>query len=141
MYRVTKKFTLPIGHRLSKHGGRCFSIHGHNFSVLVGLKSTTLNENDMVIDFADLKRIVNNFIDRLDHCLMLNENDKEIMEKIKELDLRTFPVPFDPTAERLAETIYYYVEKSFQIEPYKHITIDYVTVYENDNSSATYSID
>lgn len=141
MYRVVKKFTLPIGHRLSKHDGRCFSIHGHNVSVLVGLKAKTLNENDMVIDFADLKHIVNNFLDKLDHCLMLNENDKETIKKIKDLDIRTFQVPFDPTAERLAETIYYYVEQAFEIEPFKHIIIDYVTVYENENSGATYSID
>jgi len=48
MYKVEKKFTLPIGHRLSKHQGRCFSLHGHNFTVLVGVKAELLNENDMV---------------------------------------------------------------------------------------------
>lgn len=138
MYKIEKRFTLPIGHRLSKHAGRCFSIHGHNFSVLVGLKSAVLNENDMIIDFSELKHIVNNFLDQLDHCLMLNENDKETLEKVKDLGLRMFPVPFDPTAERLAETIYYYVENSFQIEPFENIIVDYVTVFENENSKATF---
>jgi len=138
MYKIEKRFTLPIGHRLSKHDGRCFSIHGHNFTVLVGLKSVILDENDMIIDFAELKHIVNNFLDQLDHCLMLNENDKETVEKVKELGLRMFPVPFDPTAERLAETIYYYVENVLRIPPFEHIMMDYVMVYENENSKATF---
>ena len=138
MYKIEKRFTLPIGHRLSKHEGRCFSIHGHNFSVLVGLKSEFLNENDMIIDFSELKHIVNNFLDQLDHCLMLNENDKDTVEKVKEMGIRMFPVPFDPTAERLAKMIYDYVESAFQIEPFMHIIVDYVTVFENENSKTTF---
>ena len=53
MYKIEKRFTLPIGHRLSKHKGRCFSIHGHNFDVLVGIKSPTLNDNDMILDYFE----------------------------------------------------------------------------------------
>ena len=143
MYRVEKRFTLPIGHRLSKHGGRCKSIHGHNFSVLIGVKSPKLNENDMVIDFSDLKTIVNGYLDQFDHCLMLNECDPmgAVVESVKEY-IRMKRVPFEPTAERLAEEIYYSIEKVL-VEKYgssvDSIQMDYVVVFENENSKATYT--
>jgi 6-pyruvoyltetrahydropterin/6-carboxytetrahydropterin synthase len=78
MYKIEKRFTVPIGHRLSKHPGLCSSIHGHNLTILVGVKSPTLNTNDMVIDFSNLKDIVNEVIKVWDHCLLLNECDENI---------------------------------------------------------------
>jgi 6-pyruvoyltetrahydropterin/6-carboxytetrahydropterin synthase len=141
MYRIERRFTLPIGHRLSKHGGRCKSIHGHNFAVLVGVKSHQLNKNDMVMDFTDLKDIVNGYLDTLDHCLLLNECDPmgEVVESVKEF-IRMKRVPFDPTAERLAEEVYNTVEKGLkQLYNDDNVVMDYVTVYENENSKATYT--
>jgi len=67
MYKVEKRFTIPIGHRLSKHKGYCKNLHGHNFVVLIGVKSEKLNENDMVIDFSDLKNESNRILDNWDH--------------------------------------------------------------------------
>lgn len=141
MYRVEKRFTLPIGHRLSKHGGRCKSIHGHNFSVLVGVKSEKLNSNDMVIDFSDLKEMVNGYLDSFDHCLLLNECDPmgEVVESVREF-IRMKRVPFEPTAEKLAEEIYNEIEKTLkQLYKDDNVKMDYVTVFENENSKATYT--
>ncbi len=138
MYKVEKKFTLPIGHRLSKHQGRCFSLHGHNFTVLVGVKAELLNENDMVIDFSDLKRLTNEFLDMFDHSTVLNRlKDIEIAEKLKDIGTRVILVNCDPTAERLAEMIYKDVQIGLaRLHPL--VKMDYVTVYENENSKATY---
>lgn len=137
MYKIEKRFTLPIGHRLSKNKGRCFSIHGHNFIVLVGIKAKTLNENDMVMDFSDLKDLVEVFLDNLDHCLLLNVVDSEIGMRLKDLGTRVKLLPYDPTAEKLAEEIYVHTKESLSIS-YPDVIIDYVTVYENENSKATY---
>jgi 6-pyruvoyltetrahydropterin/6-carboxytetrahydropterin synthase len=138
MFYVEKRFTLPIGHRLSKHKGRCFSIHGHNFTVLVGVKASLLNEDDMVIDFSHLKSIVNGFLDNLDHCLLLNKNsDQELIDLLKTMDMRTTGVDFDPTAEKLSYEIYHNIEKVLT-KMYPEIQMDYVTVFENENSKATY---
>ena len=141
MYRVERRFTLPIGHRLSKHGGRCKSIHGHNFTVLVGVKSEKLNDNDMVIDFTDLKNIVNGYLDEFDHCLVLNECDPmgAVVESVREF-IRMKRVPFEPTAEKLAEEIYKFTEEGLkQLCKDDNVKMDYVMVYENENSKATYS--
>lgn len=138
MFYIEKRFTLPIGHRLSKHKGRCFSIHGHNFTILIGVKASKLNENDMVIDFSDLKAVVSGFLDNLDHCLLLNKNkDEELLELLQKMNMRTTGVDFDPTAERLSHEIYKYVKITLE-KMYKDVLMDYVTVFENENSKATY---
>lgn len=137
MYKIEKRYTLPIGHRLSKHKGRCFSIHGHNFIVLVGVKAKKLDKNDMVIDFSNLKDLVEVFLDNLDHCLLLNEADSEMGMRLKDLGTRVKLLPYDPTAEKLAEEIYVHVKESLSLS-YPDVIMDYVTVYENENSKATY---
>lgn len=142
MYRIEKRFTFPMGHRLSKHKGRCFSLHGHNFTVLVGVKAKHLDENDMVIDFSHLKKIVMNRLDELDHCLLLNVSDQEFADKFKEMGMRVMTVTHDPTAEKLAENLYWSLGEAFgkTFPTEGSVEIDYVTVFENENSKATYSL-
>jgi 6-pyruvoyltetrahydropterin/6-carboxytetrahydropterin synthase len=138
MYRIEKRFTFPMGHRLSKHDGRCFSMHGHNFTVLIGLKSETLDDNDMVIDFADLKEAANQYLDELDHCLLLNKCDSHYAKMFTELGMRVMTVDHDPTAEKLSENIFVMMS---QIINNDRIEVEYVTVFENENSKATYSLE
>lgn len=140
MYKIEKRFTLPIGHRLSKHSGRCFSLHGHNFTILVGLKTDVLDANDMVMDFAYLKRIVNTYLDRLDHCTLLNQSDSEIADHLKKIGTNVILMGHDPTAEKLSERIYKSLKESIRTT-FPLISMDYVTVYENENSKATYTED
>ncbi|MFW9871813.1 MAG: 6-pyruvoyl tetrahydropterin synthase family protein [Candidatus Thorarchaeota archaeon] len=138
MYRVEKTFSLPIGHRLSKHKGRCFSFHGHNFTVKIGVKSETLDENDMIIDFSNLKAVVEGYLDKLDHCTLLNVSDKEIADQLSKIGTRVILISSDPTAEKLSEYIYKAIEDTLN-RMYPLAKMDYVTVYENENSKATYS--
>jgi len=140
MYRVERRFTLPIGHRLSLHAGRCSSIHGHNFVVLVGVMSEHLNENYMVIDFSVLKAVVDGLLDRLDHCLMINQTDFEIGKKLRNMGMRVLNVDYDPTAEKIAEDLYNQIGKTLK-KMYPKVELEYVTIYENENSKATYRDD
>lgn len=140
MYKIEKKFTVPIGHRLKKHDGRCHSIHGHNFTILVGLEAHELNDNDMIIDFSDLKRLVNSVLDEYDHTLLVNKEDESwVKPLVDKLGIR-FKVfddfDHDPTAEKLSEKLYYDIQ---DVLTPMNICVDYVTVYENENSKATYS--
>lgn len=142
MYRIEKRFTIPIGHRLSKNLDKCFSVHGHNFQLLVGLRSRRLNENDMIMDFSELKSIVNKILDDYDHALLINRSDSEWASTLAEqLGIRIKVMHdqfnFDPTAERLSEQLFYVIQD--QINKYDGIFVEYVTVYENENSKATYS--
>lgn len=136
MYKIEKRFRVPVGHRLSKHSGRCINYHGHNLVILVGLKSPQLNDNDMVMDFADLKKMINGFIDKWDHAMILNENDP-LLESYTNFSkrFRVMTYPFDPTAEKLTQVLFEEVDRALTNST---INVEYVTIYENDGSKATY---
>jgi len=133
MYKIDKKFHVPTGHRLSKHAGRCKNIHGHNLTVHIGIKSRELNDNDMVMDFSELKALVNESLDLWDHCLLLNKEDEELANVCSDMRLMTFP--FDPTAERLSHVLFFSIQQRLP----RGIYMDYVTIFENENSKATYT--
>jgi len=142
MYKIERRFSFAGGHRLSKHQGSCKNIHGHNYIVYVGLKSYILNENDMIMDFSDLKSIFETYLQEYDHCLVINKKDMEWLEplsqkmswKVKIMD----DEGRDPTAEVMANHFYKYLKSLFEKE-FNNIQIDYVTVYENENSKSTYT--
>jgi 6-pyruvoyltetrahydropterin/6-carboxytetrahydropterin synthase len=141
MFRIERRFTFPMGHRLSKHGGKCKNFHGHNFEVYVGIQANELDKNDMVMDFSILKDIVQPYIDKFDHSFMLNGDDREFSEKLKELmpDMRIISIPTDPTAEILARTIFRIVADKLYEKGYsERVKIGYVAVFENENSCAIY---
>jgi 6-pyruvoyltetrahydropterin/6-carboxytetrahydropterin synthase len=143
MYRISKEFSFSMGHRLSHHEGLCKNIHGHNYTVIVSLKSLNLNENGMIMDFGDLKAIVNSYLKQYyDHALMVNEVDTDGIEKLKEVIpyLKVLIVPYEPTAENMSKEIFDYVTN--EVKKYNgEIDVDFVTVYETDGSQATYSKD
>jgi 6-pyruvoyltetrahydropterin/6-carboxytetrahydropterin synthase len=143
MYRISKEFTFAMAHRLSCHKGACRNIHGHNYRVVVGVKSEKLNDEGMVIDFSDLKYILKSFLDMIDHALMINRVDKDVVEKMKEVlpFLKVIEVDYEPTAENMARMIYEHVGQALNKNAYWSIKVDYVTVYETDTSEATYSLD
>jgi 6-pyruvoyltetrahydropterin/6-carboxytetrahydropterin synthase len=134
MYIVSKQFTFAMGHRLSCHEGLCKNFHGHNYTVEVGVRSEALNENGMVIDFGDLKKIVNDYLEKLDHALMINETDKEMVDKMGGT-FNVITVPYEPTAENMAADIYFELD---QIISKNGVFLDYVTIWETDKSKATY---
>jgi 6-pyruvoyltetrahydropterin/6-carboxytetrahydropterin synthase len=141
MYRIAKEFTFAMGHRLSRHGGACKNIHGHNYAVIVGLKSEQLNDNGMIMDFSNLKHIVNRILDAMDHALMVSNADEEIAKKMGEIMpfLKILIVPYEPTAENMSKDIFHRVGKI--LKEMWNVDIDYVTVFETDTSQATYSLD
>lgn len=142
MYRIEKKFSFAGGHRLSKHEGLCKNIHGHNYIVYVGIKSEKLNKNDMIIDFSDLKAIAGAYFEKYDHCLIVNQKDAEWMKPlVDKMGWRATIMDHedrDPTAEVMSEVFYKHIKEIFT-RKFNDIQVDYVIVYENENSKATYS--
>src|SRR5690606_11703435 len=68
MYLVTKRIDFCYGHRLLDYDGVCKHPHGHNAVVEVDVRTDELDGRNMVVDFSDIKRIVNGWIDtELDH--------------------------------------------------------------------------
>lgn len=64
MYTVTKRMEISGAHFLKlDYESKCKKLHGHNWIVTITVQSETLNEHGMVVDFTDIKKVVN----RLDH--------------------------------------------------------------------------
>lgn len=67
---ITKKFGFEAAHKLINYNGKCENLHGHSYVLHVTL-SGNLNQNGMVMDFNEMKEIVNKLvIDRLDHSFL-----------------------------------------------------------------------
>ena len=81
MIRLTKEFSFEMAHALAGYDGPCREIHGHSYKLFVTVRGIPeQNPNSpkygMVMDFGDLKRIVNRLIvDRYDHAFVLRETE------------------------------------------------------------------
>tara|TARA_B100000700_G_C14904108_1_gene788827 strand:- start:126 stop:575 length:450 start_codon:yes stop_codon:yes gene_type:complete len=78
--RITKKFRFEAAHALYGYDGKCKNIHGHNYNLFVTvigipIKNISNVKCGMVMDFGDLKEIVNNeIIEKFDHSVIFNKN-------------------------------------------------------------------
>ena len=141
MYLIEKEFNIAISHRLSCHKGLCKFLHGHNLQLLVGVMSDKLNSDGMVIDFSELKRIVNEGISEWDHAAFFNSSDSEFVEFSKKNNLRLKLVDGDPTSENLCRLLFNFVEMKLDMEGYSNVKIHHVTIYETNSSKCTYTGD
>ena len=143
MFTATKIFKVPIGHRLSLHKGRCINLHGHNLKIEIEIERGSLNENFMVIDFYDLKRITSEVLDRWDHSLLLNATDAQINYEISKKieNQRTYYFDLgDPTSENMCFVLYNILFMKFK-DFDKELRLKSITIWESDESKATYMVD
>jgi 6-pyruvoyltetrahydropterin/6-carboxytetrahydropterin synthase len=106
MIVVTKIFRFEMAHAISGYNGKCRNIHGHSYELHVTVAAEKQVEGFLpspgfVIDFKDLKRIVNNkVVDEMDHKLVLSK--AYIDERCKEATFDNLVIfPAEPTAENL----------------------------------------
>lgn len=71
---IFKEFTFEAAHRLPNvpAGHKCGRLHGHSFNVVVYVQGDVQGSSGWVMDFGDLKQVVQPIYDRLDHYY-LNE--------------------------------------------------------------------
>lgn len=106
--RVTKEFHFEMAHALYGYDGPCKNIHGHSYKLSVSIIGKINNQEGhpkkgMVVDFTDLKKIVNvQIIDQFDHTLVLNANSphKEFVKK-ENIFEKIILVDYQPTCENL----------------------------------------
>jgi 6-pyruvoyltetrahydropterin/6-carboxytetrahydropterin synthase len=64
---ITKEFTFDAAHFIPNYHGKCEKLHGHTYKLQVSIEGD-VNEHGMVLDFAELKKIVKeHVIHKLDH--------------------------------------------------------------------------
>lgn len=106
-YRICKAIELQTAHLLSKHPGNCKYPHGHSRRVELVLEADSLDDRDMVCDFAVLKEALGHFMEKFDHALCVNTRDpmfdtlrRAYGERLAEFE------DCDPTTELLARRIF-----------------------------------
>lgn len=68
---LIKKFSFDSAHNLADYGGKCEKLHGHTYRLVVKLEGRPAGAGAMVMDFAELKRIVQaQALDALDHSYL-----------------------------------------------------------------------
>lgn len=104
--RITKEFRFEGAHSLLNYDGKCKHIHGHSYILYVTVKGkinidSSSPKTGMVVDFSDLKSIVNkNIVDIFDHALVLNKKSP-ITDLISDNYKNVIVVDFQPTSENL----------------------------------------
>ncbi len=107
--RITKQFTFETGHALYGYDGKCKNVHGHSYKLSVTVIGQPIFDTDnaklgMVIDFGDLKKIVNReIVNVFDHATVFNKNTPHV-ELAKELSDRghdVLLVDYQPTSEMM----------------------------------------
>jgi len=107
--RITKHFDFETAHALYGYDGKCKNVHGHSYQLYVTvigqpIQDPTHVKNGMVLDFADLKKIVKTeIVNVFDHATVLNNNSphKELAEKIKQHSPKVILVDYQPTSENM----------------------------------------
>jgi 6-pyruvoyltetrahydropterin/6-carboxytetrahydropterin synthase len=120
MFELMVETTFSAAHQLKGYRGKCERLHGHNWKVQVHVIAEKLNEIDIAIDFHEMKSLTNEVVSALDHNI-LNE---------------IFPfTEKNPSSENIAKWVYDSLRKKIQNET---IQLSAVTVWESENTSATY---
>jgi 6-pyruvoyltetrahydropterin/6-carboxytetrahydropterin synthase len=96
---VRRKF--DAAHRLLNDEGKCHNLHGHTWKVEVEITGPVDLATDMVIDFREVKRI----IDIFDHSVTLNSADPLVPLLSGYTPVVRMPRGWEPTAERIADYI------------------------------------
>jgi 6-pyruvoyltetrahydropterin/6-carboxytetrahydropterin synthase len=123
MFEVTVERSFAAGHYLRNYKGKCENPHGHNYKIRVTLAGDRLDHAGLLLDFKDLKDVMKETIERLDHQMM---NDVEPFTTL------------NPSAENIAR--YFYVETNKKVASVSNdrVRVKEVTVWETDTTTATY---
>ena len=123
MYEVTVEDSFAAGHYLRHYKGKCENPHGHNYKVRVTLAGEALDRAGLLVDFKDLRELMKQVIERLDHQ-MIN-------------DLEPFTT-LNPSAENLAKYFYDETNSKLSRETGGRVHVKDVTIYETDETTARY---
>ncbi len=123
MYQIAIEQHFDAAHFLRGYRGKCESMHGHRFQVVVRVKAAGLNDIGLAHDFADLKRHLAEILARFDHTCL---NEVPPFDKL------------NPSSEHIAATIYAELKPKLSGAP---VTLSSVEVWESPQSGVVYTPD
>jgi len=143
--KIGKVIQWDMGHRVLNHRSVCKGLHGHRYKAEICVEGDLVEKKDaseegMVIDFADIKKTAQKFIqEELDHAFMVWDKDGELLEFFKNSDgHKPVIVPFTPTAENVAAYIFKELKDKFTDVFQTGLRLQSVKLWETPSSYALY---
>jgi len=138
---ITKIIHTETGHRLTSYPHRCAHLHGHSLKWEVSVSAEELDATGFIIDFSDLKEVLKETVDTIDHAFILHDQDPLVLQfgfhKVVEVlratngdTPRLHILPFNPTSENI---IVWMSEKIQGALP-QHVTLDRIKLWETAGS-------
>jgi len=126
MYLIEKTKRIDASHQLTKHDGKCATLHGHTWTITVGVKGMELSKpktpkRGMLFDYYDMGLIMKkHVVDLMDHKHL---NDV-----------------FDyPTSELIAQELYMRMVGLVEGQSDGRARLAFIKVSETPDSVATYT--
>ena len=123
MYEITVEKHFDAAHYLRGYQGKCESLHGHRYRVVVKVGAAKLDDVGLAYDFTDLKRHLQGILDRYDHTCL---NDVPPFDEI------------NPSAENIAAAIYNELRDKLSADP---VTLTAVEAWESPEQGVAYRPD
>ena len=123
MYEIIVEKHFDAAHFLRGYQGKCESMHGHRYRVVVKIEAEKLNDIDLAYDFTDLKRHLKEILERYDHTCL---NDVPPFDEI------------NPSSENIAVTIYNELRDKLSGAP---VSISRIEAWESPQAGVAYRPD
>ena len=138
--RITKEFKFETGHALYGYDGLCKNVHGHSYKLSVTLLGNPIEDKNhvkfgMVMDFSDLKVIVNEtIVNPFDHATVLNINSphKDLADSMQSQGHKIVRVSYQPTSEMMVLDFVVKIQNQLP----KHLSLHHLLLRETDTSYA-----
>jgi len=70
---ISKIFKFDSAHKLPNYPGKCASLHGHTWKLIVSCSGEIDKKSGMIIDFCEISKIVNEkILSKFDHAYLNN---------------------------------------------------------------------
>ena len=106
--RLSRIFRFETAHALQGYDGSCRRIHGHSYKLIVTIIGEPLQndlhpKNGMVMDFGDLKKLVEEAVIKpWDHALLMHDHTSEgLVSELQKNNEKLVLVPYQPTCENM----------------------------------------
>ena len=119
-YLIEVTDVFSAAHQLRGYQGKCEHLHGHNWKVTITLSAKKIDKTGLAIDFTEVKRILSEILQKLDHTFL---NETPYFQKL------------NPSSENIARHIY---NSARFLIPKKRVAVKSVAVWESEKARAIY---
>lgn len=134
-YCLTIRGSFEAAHRLLGYKGECSSWHGHSWKVEVTVKTHSLNELGLAVDFKELRELLKSVLSKYDHAVLCHPEDPMLPAFQKDKSQKVVVLPHNPTCEVIGTAIYGEIGGKLP----QGVRLVAVTVEETEGSKATVS--